>query len=172
MVVHPDSIRITRGRTYSGTSYYFECILYTGLSPSMVLLSKRFYYTNKRDIGVLQPPTEVRFGLFPLRSSLLRESLLISFIRLLRYFSSPTYLHTLNGLGVWYPDKSGWVSPLGNPRIIVWLLTPRGLSQASTSFIGNISQGIRYIPINNFLLQKLDLFIFRWANCRKHINYV
>ena len=39
------------------------------------------------------------FGLFPFRSSLLGESLLISFFRLLRYFSSPTCLHALNGFG-------------------------------------------------------------------------
>ena len=39
------------------------------------------------------------FGLFPVRSSLLRESLLISCLRLLRYFSSPTSLSVLNDFG-------------------------------------------------------------------------
>lgn len=34
-----------------------------------------------------------RFGLFPFRSPLLRESLLLSLIRVLRCFSSPTSLH-------------------------------------------------------------------------------
>ena len=44
-------------------------------------------------------PGRSRFGLFPVRSSLLRESLLISCLRLLRYFSSPTSLPVLNDFG-------------------------------------------------------------------------
>src|SRR5690625_1297264 len=32
---------------------------------------------------------------------------------------------------------SSWVSPFGNPRITVRLPTPRGLSQATTSFFGS-----------------------------------
>ncbi len=36
----------------------------------------------------------------------------------------------------------GWVSPFGNPRIKVRLPTPRGLSQATTSFFGSWCQGI------------------------------
>ena len=44
-------------------------------------------------------PGRSRFGLFPVRSSLLRESLLISCLRLLRYFSSPTSLSVLNDFG-------------------------------------------------------------------------
>ena len=35
-----------------------------------------------------------------------------------------------------------WVSPFGNPRIKVYLPTPRGLSQAITSFIAFSCQGI------------------------------
>ena len=37
---------------------------------------------------------------------------------------------------------SSWVSPFGNPRITVRLPTPRGLSQATTSFFGSWCQGI------------------------------
>lgn len=96
MVVHLDSIRISRVRTYSGTLYRNIYISNTGLSPSMVTLSKAFFYICVSDVEVLQPHTEVWFGLFPLRSSLLRESLLISCFRLLRYFSSPTFRHQLN----------------------------------------------------------------------------
>ena len=39
------------------------------------------------------------------------------------------------------------VSPFGNPRITVWLPTPRGLSQAPTSFIGSWCQGIHRAPL-------------------------
>lgn len=39
------------------------------------------------------------------------------------------------------------VSPFGRPRIIVRLPTPRGLSQAPTSFIGSWCQGIHRVPL-------------------------
>ena len=41
----------------------------------MAELSRTFFYTNTGDIEVLQPRNKLRFGLFPLRSSLLGESL-------------------------------------------------------------------------------------------------
>jgi hypothetical protein len=43
-----------------------------------------------------------------------------------------------------------WVSPFGNPRITVWLPTPRGLSQAPTSFIGSWCQGIHRAPLKTW----------------------
>ena len=39
-------------------------------------------------------------------------------------------------------DEASRVSPFGNPRINVWLSTPRGLSQITTSFFGSRCQGI------------------------------
>src|SRR6185369_14356600 len=42
---------------------------------------------------------------------------------------------------------SSWVSPFGNPRITARLPTPRGLSQAPTTFIGSWCQGIRHVPL-------------------------
>ena len=54
----------------------------TGLSPSTVRLSSQLLLPNHEShIEVLQPRMDVstRFGLFPVRSPLLRESLLISF---------------------------------------------------------------------------------------------
>src|SRR5690606_19188684 len=41
----------------------------------------------------------------------------------------------------------GGVSPFGDPRITVRLPTPRGLSQATTSFIGSWCQGIHPVPL-------------------------
>src|SRR4051812_8055336 len=40
-----------------------------------------------------------------------------------------------------------WVSPFGHPRITAWLPTPRGLSQAPTSFIGSWCQDIHRLPL-------------------------
>src|SRR5436190_17916666 len=40
-----------------------------------------------------------------------------------------------------------WVSPFGHPRITARLPTPRGLSQAPTSFIGSWYQDIHRLPL-------------------------
>ena len=74
-------------------SIYFEygaITLYCDTFQSLLLYNERRYWSPTT------PPPKWRFGLFPFRSSLLRESLLISFLRLLRYFSSPTSLPHLN----------------------------------------------------------------------------
>ncbi len=47
------------------------------------------------------------------------------------------------------------VSPFGNPRIEVWLPTPRGLSQAPTSFFGSWCQGIHRVPLITWQLQMM-----------------
>ncbi len=79
----------------------------TGLSPSMAVLSGTFRY----ECGCFTPrvipmrpynPGMLRFGLLRVRSPLLAESLLISFPRLLRWFTSP---------GVAPPDYS--IHPCG-----------------------------------------------------------
>ena len=47
------------------------------------------------------------------------------------------------------------VSPFGNPRIEVWLPTPRGLSQVPTSFFGSWYQGIHRVPLITWQLQMM-----------------
>ena len=42
---------------------------------------------------------------------------------------------------------AGWVSPFGNPRIKACLPAPRGLSQATTSFIACNRQGIHHMHL-------------------------
>ena len=76
------------------------------------------------------------------------------FLWVLRCFTSPRYLHLP------YVFRQGrWaitlhqVSPFGNPRIKVWLPTPRGLSQAPTSFIGSWCQGIHRAPLLTWQIQ-------------------
>src|SRR5580693_2508931 len=76
------------------------------------------------------------------------------FLWVLRCFTSPRYLHLP------YVFRQGrWaitpiqVSLFGNPRIEVWLPTPRGLSQAPTSFFGSWCQGIHRVPLLTWRLQ-------------------
>jgi hypothetical protein len=87
------------------------------------------------------PPA--RFGLFPFRSSLLRESLLFSFPRGTEIFQFPRFpLSALCVQAEVTPDQGCWVSPFGHPRIKSWSALPRGFSQPPTSFIGIRRQGI------------------------------
>ena len=95
--------------------------------------------------------TQLRFGLFRVRSPLLTESLLFSLPAGTEMFHFPAFPpHTLyiqvqvTGLA------SSRVSPFGHPRITVRLSTPRGLSQIPTSFIGSWYQGIHRVPLKTW----------------------
>ena len=92
--------------------------------------------------------THDRFSLFRFRSPLLTESRLLSLPVGTEMFHFPTFPpHTLCvQVRVTGHDSSG-VSPFGNPRIKVRLPTPRGLSQAPTSFFGSWCQGIHRVPL-------------------------
>jgi hypothetical protein len=70
------------------------------------------------------------------------------FLWVLRCFTFPRYLHLpyVFRQGRWAITHHQ-VSPFGNPRIEVWLPTPRGLSQAPTSFFGSWYQGIHRAPL-------------------------
>ena len=87
------------------------------------------------------PPA--RFRLFPFRSPLLRESLLLFFPRGTQMFQFPRFpplvlcVHTRVT-----PHDGCGVSPFGHPRIEARSAAPRGLSQPPTSFIGIRRQGI------------------------------
>ena len=87
------------------------------------------------------PPA--RFRLFPFRSPLLRESLLLSFPAGTEMFQFPAFplpaLCVQTGVT---PHDGCWVSPFGHPRINAWSAAPRGFSQPPTSFIGSRRQGI------------------------------
>ena len=87
------------------------------------------------------PPA--RFRLFPFRSPLLRESLLLSFPRGTEMFQFPRFplpaLCVQTGVT---PHDGCRVSPFGHPRIKAWSAAPRGFSQPPTSFIGSRRQGI------------------------------
>ena len=66
----------------------------TGLSPSMVRLSKRFFSQNFmlcRSPTTPQMPEHLRFGLIPVRSPLLGESLLFSLPTGTKMFQFPAF---------------------------------------------------------------------------------
>ena len=67
------------------------------------------------------------------------------FLQLLRCFSSPRSLRI--PMYSVCDDLKGRVSPFGNLRINVCLLTPRSLSQATTSFIACNRQGIHHVHL-------------------------
>ena len=102
--------------------------------------------------------TRNKFGLFPVRSPLLGESLLLSLPAGTEMFHfpalPPTALCIQAGATV---HDDGRVSPFGNPRITARLPAPRGLSQAPTSFIGSWCLDIHRVLLETWLtLQMLD----------------
>jgi hypothetical protein len=99
--------------------------------------------------------THARFSLIRFRSPLLTESRLLSLPVGTEMFHFPTFpplalcvQARVTGLA------SSRVSPFGNPRITVWLSTPRGLSQIPTSFFGSWCQGIHRVPLKTWATNK------------------
>ena len=164
-MVPPDSHRISRARCYLGYNSGGNAFSCTGLSPSTATPSRGLPLTTtlshsppvrqNRPSRPTTPTTQRlpaitcdRFSLIRFRSPLLTESLLFSLPVGTEMFHFPTFPpHTLyiqvrvTGLA------SSRVSPFGNPRITVWLSTPRGLSQIPTSFFGSWCQGIHRVPL-------------------------
>ncbi len=87
------------------------------------------------------PPA--RFRLFPFRSPLLRESLLLSSPRVTEMFQFTRFpLPALCVQAGVTPHDGCRVSPFGHPRIEARSTAPRGFSQSPTSFFGFRRQGI------------------------------
>ena len=88
----------------------------------------------------------IRFGLFPVRSPLLRESLRFLLLWLLRCFTSPGLLHTPM-YSVYSTASRQWVTPLGHSRIKGCLGPPRDFSHPATSFFVIWCLGIHRAPL-------------------------
>ena len=135
-MVLPDSNRVPRVPLYLGTYSPLFTISLTGLSPSLVRLSSRVQLSI--EVGfIARPatPTDPKidwFGLFPLRSPLLGESLLISLPEGTEMFHFPSYA----SLG--FPRdtrlSAWWVSPFRNCRVEACLTALRHLSQSCHVF--------------------------------------
>ena len=132
-MVLADSRRISRVPRYSGYCVGSKFNLCTGLSPSMIQLSRRFHFKFTVHIHsptTLRWPKPPEFELFPFRSPLLGESHCFLFLRVLRCFSSPGWHSLRNNL-----SSIDWVSPFGNPRMEGYLHLPvayRSLSRPSS----------------------------------------
>ena len=103
-------------------------ISFTGLSPSLVRLSSRFNYITIFLLSYRSPTTPIPknwFGLFPLRSPLLRESIFLSFPPVTKMFQFARLL----SLSLCIHDRITvhyycWVPPFGNLRIKAYLQLP------------------------------------------------
>ena len=103
-------------------------ISFTGLSPTMVQLSNWFNYTSIFLLLYRSPTTpspKTWFGLFPVRSPLLRESIFLSLPPVTKMFQFAGLLSLLlcihNRITVSYYC---WVPPFGNLRIKAYLQLP------------------------------------------------
>ena len=105
------------------------CISFTGLSPSLVWFSNQFNYASIFLLLYRSPTTPIPknwFGLFPLRSPLLRESIFLSFPPVTKMFQFAGLL----SLSLCIHDRITvsyycWVSPFGNLWIKAYLLLPK-----------------------------------------------
>jgi hypothetical protein len=118
--------------------------LYNFLSPQQRKLNGPTTPITQR----LPAITRDRFSLIRFRSPLLTESRLLSLPAGTEMFHFPAFPPTTLYIQVRVTGHiSSRVSPFGNPRITARLPTPRGLSQAPTSFIGSWCQGIHRAPL-------------------------
>ncbi len=136
----------------------------TGLSPATAKLSSFFLLHNHESfMPALQPRMNesTRFGLFPVRSPLLRESRLISFPPGTEMFHFPGLaLGTLCIHVLVTGHDSRRVSPFRHFRIIECLASPRNFSQLTTSFIAFRRQGIHPMLLSTcFFTRKNTLLL-------------
>ena len=96
-MVDPDSDKVSRASPYSGTVRQSHHHFVYGDFTLFVLLSQNsstmlmVFHSVPCGQTALQPRSNERFRLLRFRSPLLSESLLFSFPRVLRWFSSPSF---------------------------------------------------------------------------------
>ena len=154
-MVLADSHEIPRAPCYSGNTqqrrsdFTYRTITDYG-RPFQIIRLPNHFLTLLPDSGLRKnapttphtqhPPAITRawFSPIPFRSPLLRESLLFSLPAGTEMFHFPALPPTtLYIQAAATPHNRCWVTPFGNPRINARLPTPRGISQAPTSFIGS-----------------------------------
>ncbi len=121
----------------------------TGLSPAMVVRSSTFASaTGSVDVGPTTPAGSKPcwFGLFPVRSPLLRESRLISLRRATEMFQfahgPPPCLCIQHGVS---SHHTGWVAQFGLSGLSARMQLPLNVSPVSASFIGLQRLGIHLV---------------------------
>ena len=160
-VVLADSHGIPRAPHYSGTSpeprhrgTAYTTITHYGRPSQGVRLPRRHGTTPRQRGNRPAPQHPARNGrrlsharglaIIRFRSPLLTEYL---FLRVLRCFTSPrSPHHPIHVQMMVAQHNPGRVPPFGHPRIKARSPTPRGISQAATSFISSWCQGIHRMP--------------------------
>ena len=118
----------------------------TGLSPSAGARSIAFRYARCIPWEVLQPrhaPKRRRFGLIPVRSPLLGESLLLSFPAGTKMFQFPAFASVIPLMAGSPPPGCPIRRSAGHGAFA----TRRSFSQLVTSFLASESQGIPHAPL-------------------------
>ena len=166
-MVQADSCGVSRAPQYSGIperefslfrlkDYHLLWYTFPGISTINWICNS---LKIKSYSGILQPPSDVtseKFGLFPLRSPLLRELLppacasgqvCFLLLQVLRCFSSlgMSSPPTLRRRDI--PIYIGIGCPIRKSSDQSLLPTPRSLSQVATSFIVSLCQGIHLVPL-------------------------
>ena len=132
----------------------------TRLSLALAGLSRPLPLPTPRSLlPALQPRMNVstRFGLFPVRSPLLRESRLIFFPSGTEMFHFPEFAPCnlfiqLQATG--YDSRR--VAPFRDPRLTGCLAPPRGLSQLTTSFFAFRRQGIHPMLLSTCFSKRIS----------------
>ena len=151
-MVLPASHRGARALQYLGTVSRERAISLTGLSPSVVVLSRSLRLPTSFLTLWLVPEVapqpllfrKSRFRLFPVRSPLLGESRLISVPGGTEMFHFPPFASLRREMTGHYPSR---VSPFGHPRVTACLAARRGFSQLAAPFIACLRQGILRMPL-------------------------
>ena len=118
-----------------------------GLSPAAAGLSRTFRSpprVRRRGPTTPREPRPPRFGLVPVRSPLLGESLLFSFPQGTKMFQFPWLASPTRMTGMTALRPTG--CPIRKPPGQRPFAPYRRLSQLTASFIASVSQGIRHAP--------------------------
>ena len=134
----PVSHRVTRAPRYSGIPVTEPSTSCTGLSPTTVGLSSLVPLYNFS--GFIRNPTtpklpkQLWFGLIPVRSPLLRKSLLFSSPMGTKMFQFPTFAQMLLA-SVSCPRMTGYPIRISADQFVC--ANPRSFSQLITSFVAS-----------------------------------
>ena len=163
-MVPADSDRVSRARPYSGTRpgspsrFRLQgCYLLWREFPPASANARLCNFPTRRQtdrsrsynpcVTTAAALASHRFGLFPFRSPLLRESRFLSFPPVTKMFQFTGLPSTALCIQAeTHAHYHVWVSPFGDPGIKGWSAPPPGLSQPPTSFIGSWRQGIHRVP--------------------------
>ena len=159
-MVPAGSDRVSRARPYSGTCqgssriFAYGTITPCGATFQSLRLTRGFVTPRPAGRRIktgpttprrqrLPPVTSSRFGLFPFRSPLLRESRFLSFPQATKMFQFACLAPHALCIQAWVrAHYHAWVSPFGHPGINGWSAPSPGLSQPPASFIASWRLGI------------------------------